>query len=158
MWQLESFNTCGDHQHYKTSPSVPTSTAWFGCVLRTSVTRSRRVFNLFESHWTFLFGGSSNICGVISLSHTVFSHTPAVATNCFDLQLFCERVTFPIYQRSKPLKPGRHLLPEYQNLVRSRTEHEDEVTFQQVIWTAMILKAGLWELLVEILAAVPLCL
>lgn len=99
-----------------------------------------------------------NIRGVVSRTQTVFSDTPAVATNCLDLQLSCERVTFPIYQRSKPLKPARHLLPEFQNQERSRTEHEDEVTYQRVIWAVVILKAGLWELLVDILAAVPLCL
>lgn len=50
------------------------------------------------------------------------------------------------------------MLLKSQNQVRSKTEHEDEVTSQQDIWRGMILQAGLLVLLIEILAAVPLCL
>lgn len=84
--------------------------------------------------------------------------TPAVATICLDSQLFCEQVSFPISQSSKIPRPGRDLLSESQNQVRSKTQHEDEVTSQQDIWRVMILKAGLLVLLIEILAAVSLCL
>lgn len=54
-------------------------------------------------------------------------------------QLFCEQVTFPNSQCSEPPRPGRDLLPESPNQVRSKTEHEDEVTYQQDIWRVMIL-------------------
>lgn len=84
--------------------------------------------------------------------------TPAVATNCLDSQHYCEQVSFPASQCSKPLRPGRDLLLKSQNQVRSKTEHEDEVTSQQDIWRGMILQAGLLVLLIEMLAPVLLCL
>lgn len=83
--------------------------------------------------------------------------TPAVATKCLDSQP-CDQVSFPISQRSKPLRPGRDLLPKSPNQVRSKTEHEDEVTSQQDIWRGTILQAGLLVLLIEVLALVSLCL
>lgn len=110
-------------------------------------------FRFWGSHCVFNF----NICGVISCTHCIFRRT-CCFHQLFRFTTFPQTGHFSNLPALQATEAWETFAPRISESSEDRAEHEDEVTYQQVIWTVVILKAGLWELLVEILAAVPLCL